>query len=171
LARGLDYYTGIIFEAYYNDKKIMQSSICAGGRYDNLISKFSNHGQIPAIGLSLGIERIVTILENKQKYLFTKNNIDVYVASIGKDMLNERIKLCSLLRKYNISTMMSYLENPKMKTQFDDIFNYQVKYMIVIGADEIQSGKIKIKNISTKKEEIFDREQGINKLKELVSHQ
>lgn len=168
LARGLDYYSGIIFEAYYLDKDIMGTSICAGGRYDNLIGKFSNHGQIPAVGISLGIERIATILENT-KFSIPKNNIDVYVASIGEGMLNERIKLCSLLRKQNISTMMSYLGNPKMRTQFDDVFNYDAKYMVIIGQEEMKSEVIKIKTIATKVEETFNLNDGVNKLKGLIS--
>lgn len=167
LARGLDYYTGIIFEAYYKDNNIMPSSICAGGRYDNLIGKFSNQGEIPAIGLSLGIERIAAIFENT-KIVDNSRKVKVYVSSIGKDMLNERIKLCNELRKCDIATMMSHIENPKMAAQFDDVFNNDIKYMIVIGRDEINSGKIKIKKIDSRAESTHDREDGINILKNLL---
>jgi histidyl-tRNA synthetase len=168
LVRGLDYYTGIIFEGYYTDKLIMPTSICAGGRYDNLIGKFSNHGKIPAVGLSLGVERIVTILENTGLFKFPLKSADVYVASVGKNILNDRIKLCGELRKLNISTMMSHLENPKMKSQFSDVFTLGIKFMVVIGPDEVKSGKIRIKVIDSRSEEVYDRDVGINKLKQLI---
>lgn len=61
LARGLDYYTGLIFEIVLTDKKCELGSISGGGRYDNLIGMFSQH-QIPSVGGSLGIERLFTIL-------------------------------------------------------------------------------------------------------------
>lgn len=165
LARGLDYYTGIIFEAYYLDKNIMSSSICAGGRYDNLIGKFSNKGDIPAIGISLGVERIVTILENiTSSKLKSETKIKVYVASIGKELLLERIKLCNILRQNNVSTMISHLKDPKMKSQYDDVFSKNIPYMIIIGPREILSNTIKIKNMNLRTEETFDREEGIKKI-------
>lgn len=64
LARGLDYYTGLIYEIVLTDKKMEIGSISGGGRYDNLIGMFCNH-QIPSVGGSLGIERIFAILESK----------------------------------------------------------------------------------------------------------
>lgn len=66
LARGLDYYTGVIYEIVLTDKKTELGSISGGGRYDNLIGMFCQH-QIPAVGGSLGIERIFTILEQNYK--------------------------------------------------------------------------------------------------------
>ena len=160
LARGLDYYTGIIYEAYYNDSNVMQSAICAGGRYDNLIGVFSNQGQIPAIGLSLGIDRIVRILEEKH-FDISDSSKKVYVCSIGKNMVPDRVKLCTELRKRDVCAIMSYLENPKMKSQFDDVFNNKIEYMVIIGESEIKQGLIKIKTISSKLEETFDRDKGI----------
>lgn len=66
LARGLDYYTGVIYEIVLTDKKTELGSISGGGRYDNLIGMFCQH-QIPAVGGSLGIERLFTILEQNYK--------------------------------------------------------------------------------------------------------
>lgn len=66
LARGLDYYTGVIYEIVLTDKTTELGSISGGGRYDNLIGMFCQH-QIPAVGGSLGIERLFTILESKYK--------------------------------------------------------------------------------------------------------
>jgi histidyl-tRNA synthetase len=164
LARGMDYYTGIIYEAVYLDKSIMSSSIAAGGRYDKMIGKLSNHCDIPAIGLSIGLERIVKIIEETSKNFCQKKNPSVYVASIGASdkVINERIKLCSELRNKGLTVAMSNKANPKMAAQFDTVFNQVIKFMIIIGEREISAGQIKIKEISTRKESIYNRSEGID---------
>src|SRR5690606_36794605 len=99
LARGLDYYNGLILKVQYNDRSIISSSISAGGRYDDLLSRLSNNrfGKIPAIGLSIVIERIVVILKN-QRQLETIKPATVYVGAVGKNMLDEMVKMCLPLR-------------------------------------------------------------------------
>jgi histidyl-tRNA synthetase len=83
LARGLDYYTGLIYEIVLTDKTTELGSISGGGRYDNLIGMFSQY-QIPSVGGSIGIERLFTILEGKFKDKVKQNACEVLVASIGK---------------------------------------------------------------------------------------
>ncbi len=164
LARGMDYYTGIIFEAVYLDKSVMSSSIAAGGRYDKMIGKLGKHSDIPAIGLSVGLERIVKIIQKTDDNYCQKRSPCIYVASIGGSdkVINERIKLCSELRDKGLMVSMSNKTNPKMALQFDTVFNCGIKYMIVIGEREIDSGQIKIKEISTKKETTYNRYEGID---------
>jgi histidyl-tRNA synthetase len=163
LARGMDYYTGIIYEAVYLDKSIMPSTIAAGGRYDKMIGKLSNQGDIPAIGLSIGLERIVRIIEQTNNNFCKKNKPDIYVASIGSSdkVLTERIKLCSELRDLGLNVTMSNKSNPKMASQFNTVFSNDIKYMIIIGDREIDAGQIKIKEIATKIETTFNREEGL----------
>lgn len=166
LARGMNYYTGIIFEAVYLDKSIMPSSIAAGGRYDKMIGKLGNHSDIPAIGLSVGLERIVKIIQKTNEKFCQKINPSVYVASIGGSdkVINERIRLCSELRNKGLTVVMSNKTNPKMALQFDTVFNQNIKFMIVIGEREIDADQIKVKEISIKKETVFDRSEGIDYL-------
>jgi histidyl-tRNA synthetase len=163
LSRGLDYYTGLIYEATYNDKSIMDSSIAAGGRYDGLVAALSNKKNISAIGLSIGIERIVTIMEKIGKKP-TIDNAIVYVATVGKDMTRERVKLVMELRKAGISTDMSYSNNPKMARQFETVFENQIPFMIVIGENEIKNGTVMLKNIRTEKQTEYTREDAIKLL-------
>jgi histidyl-tRNA synthetase len=167
LSRGMDYYTGIIFEATYNDKSIIDNTICAGGRYDNMIGKFSNQGNIPAIGLSIGVERIASILEKMGQFIKPRKS-DIYVASIGADMLQERIKLCCELRNMGFKVMMSQLANPKMRPQFDDVFNNNIPYMIVIGSNEIKDNKLMIKDVVDKSQASYDKNEGIVFLKGIL---
>jgi len=151
LIRGLDYYTGLIFEAHYIDKALMPSSIAGGGRYDNMLGLLSKHTYIPAIGLSIGIERIVTILEETNKALIqTLTEIDtpyVFVAGVGKDTLKHRILFCTKCRNLGINTAMSYQRNPKMGNQLNTVFENNIPFMIIIGENEINSNTVTIKDI------------------------
>ncbi len=83
LARGLDYYTGLIFQIVLTDKTSQLGSISGGGRYDNLIGMFSQH-QIPSVGGSIGIQRLFTILEGKYKDKVKQNACEMLVATVGK---------------------------------------------------------------------------------------
>jgi histidyl-tRNA synthetase len=151
LARGLDYYTGLIYEAEYKNSEMMSSSIAAGGRYDTMIESMGNIKHVPAIGISFGIERLVTILE--QHSTFKKKSIvpHVFVASIGKNMTFERIKVCSELRQRHLIPEMLYTKNPKMRSQLNQVFD-RIQWMIVFGERELKAGTLKLKNIHLKTE-------------------
>lgn len=101
LARGLDYYTGLIFQIVLTDKRYETGSISGGGRYDNLIGMFSQH-QIPSVGGSIGIERLFTILEQKYKNKVKKNASEVLVATIGKVDVCQKLAVLSELWAGNI---------------------------------------------------------------------
>jgi len=160
LARGLDYYTGLIYEATYNDKNIMESSIAAGGRYDNLLKKFSNQESVNAIGMSLGIERLVTIIEN-DNFNFDFPNPQVYIVGIGKNMMKYKLKLCAKFRNIGIYPEMSYRKEI-MKEAISNAIIKKIKFMIIIGEDEVNRNTIKIKDIELRKEIEYLYDDGIN---------
>ena len=101
LARGLDYYTGLIYEVILTDRNI--GSISGGGRYDELVGMFSGR-QIPSVGVSFGVERIFSILEENYKKDLTirESETEVLVASIGKNMTKDRLRLVNELWKAGI---------------------------------------------------------------------
>lgn len=101
LARGLDYYTGIIFEIVLTDKTKELGSISGGGRYDNLIGMFCSH-QIPSIGGSIGIERLFNILEEKYAAKVKQNACEVLVATVGKVPMEAKLNILSKLWALNI---------------------------------------------------------------------
>lgn len=101
LARGLDYYTGLIYEIALTDKTTELGSISGGGRYDNLIGMFSQY-QIPSVGGSIGIERLFTILEGRFKDKVKQNACEVLVASIGKVEVKEKLAVLAELWNSNI---------------------------------------------------------------------
>lgn len=155
LARGLDYYTGVIYEAVLTDPTVAVGSIAAGGRYDNLVGMFSPSGtQVPCVGVSIGIERVFTIMEARAKAQgsFKKPGVSVLVASVGKGMTVARLKVCAALWKAGLSAETLYSENPKMGVQFDKAFEQGIPFMIVLGEDEVSRHTAKVKNLATKEE-------------------
>ncbi len=148
LARGLDYYTGVIYEIVLVDGTSQVGSISAGGRYDNLVGMFSSTGiQTPCVGVSIGVERVFTIIEKRAAELniLQSPTIQVYIASIGAGMIAHRMKIANLLWKANISAEYSSKESPKLKPQLDDVLERGIPYMIVFGDDEIKKGTVKVK--------------------------
>lgn len=113
LARGLDYYTGLIYEAVLTDTNRV-GSIAGGGRYDGLVGMFSGK-QIPAVGVSIGIERVFAILEEKSKedYIIRPTETQILIAQIGKNLVEERFKIMNDLWALGIKCETLYQENPK----------------------------------------------------------
>ncbi|KAL0239742.1 hypothetical protein GEMRC1_009850 [Eukaryota sp. GEM-RC1] len=163
LARGLDYYTGIVVEAKLLDEKGKYSggSIAGGGRYDHLLgSFFRNPRIIPAVGMSIGIERIFDL----KKELYKKSRLEdktplvsVYVgspqASQGRQYLLERIKIATLLWQNDISAVYS----PKEKHRWDDQTKFfktnHIPLVILIGEDELSRGCVAVKTIAAEVQE------------------
>jgi histidyl-tRNA synthetase len=175
LARGLDYYTGVIYEAVLTDTDRI-GSIAAGGRYDNLVGMFSNK-QVPAVGVSIGIERIFTILEEYERQRsqaaglkgeIRKNATNVLVASVGNNMLMNRMKLCKLLWDNNINTEFLYDLNPKPSKQIDFATRNSIPFVVWIGEDEIKNGIVKIKIMDKKEEIIATNTQFIDTIIKLI---
>jgi histidyl-tRNA synthetase len=148
LARGLHYYTGIIFEAMYNSKEIMDLTIASGGRYDKMIGKFSNTGDVPAIGLSLGIERLSKIIN--ETYVQRTLQYDVYVATIGAISVVKRMMVVSKLRMLGNIVAYSHHASPKMREHLDFALDNNIPYMIIIGENEVKNNLLTLKTLSTK---------------------
>merc|ERR1719481_1761329 len=128
LARGLDYYTGVIYEAVLcGDAKdeageeIRVGSVAGGGRYDGLVGMFDPKGRsVPCVGVSIGIERLFSIMEanmNRDKQAVRTVDTQVYVISAQKNLLEERMRVVGELWSADIKTEHSYKKNPKMLNQ------------------------------------------------------
>lgn len=145
LARGLDYYTGLIYEVVIEGSKV--GSVGAGGRYDNLAGMFGST-EIPCIGLSIGIERIFVLLEEKYKKAgraIRENETQFLVATIGKDLAEHKIELISQLWKNGMKAEMLYEPAPKPQKQLTFALEGQIPYILWLGEDEIKNGIVKIK--------------------------
>ena len=144
LARGLDYYTGVIFEAILIGGSV--GSISGGGRYDELVGMFSGK-QIPSVGVSIGIERVFNILEEQAKHDATirQNQTEVFVATIGAGMLPHKLKLVNELWEANLKAEYIYNEKPKPQKQLGYALENQIPYTLWIGEDEIKKNVINVK--------------------------
>ena len=141
LARGLSIYTGTVFEFFDQDKRLT-CSLGGGGRYNKIITDFISDGNVyPAVGLSFGLEPIYTII--KEKYS-NENLIDVYIIPMDTEL--ECIKLADSLRKNNINVLVE-LNKRKVKKCFEYANKENIKYVIVVGSNEIENSTYTIKNM------------------------
>ena len=134
-----------------------------------MIGMFSGK-QIPAVGVSIGIERIFNILEKHYKDDDNLRSIytEVLVCAAGKDLTKERFKIVNELWDNGIKAEILYYENPRMDKQLDYGLKNKIPFLIFIGENELKENKIKIKCLANSKELLIDREkmiEEINKLK------
>ena len=167
LARGLDYYTGLIYETVLTDTDKV-GSISGGGRFDNLVGMFSGK-QIPAVGVSIGIERIFNILEEKYKNSPDIRSVEteVFVAVIGKNLTKERFKVLNELWESGINAEILYNENPRMDKQMDYVINNKIPFMVFIGENELKENKLKIKCMAIGNEIMVERGKLVKEVKKL----
>ena len=158
MVRGLDYYTGIIMEAQFGDKQVANQygSIAGGGRYDKLVSGLRDreHEKYPCVGASLGFERIFSFLKNT-KGVNVGVSTDVLICELsGKDgpklgLYKERL---SLLNELRANTSMNVEIMNKICPSFRDQVNYaedrEIKWMIIIGDDEIKNDTVNLRRLT-----------------------
>lgn len=146
LARGISYYTGMIFEVVLTDGDFT-GSIAGGGRYDGLIGMFGKE-DIPAAGISLGLERILFVMEARE--MFPKNiekrSADVLVAQFNKESLLQNISLANFLRSAGIRVLI-YPQADKLGKQFAYADQIGVEWVLILGESEIAENKITLKNM------------------------
>lgn len=163
LARGQEYYTGNVFEVY--DKSgYLTSSIGGGGRYDNMITEFINDGEIyPAVGVSFGLSSLYEILKTRDEFN-NKNNIDLYV--IPMNTFETSFKITNKLRNLGINTLLE-LEDKKIKKCLDYANKENIKFVLIIGEDEVKNNQLSLKNMETGETTNIDM-NNLTKIKELV---
>ncbi|PUU74699.1 hypothetical protein B9Z19DRAFT_1092163 [Tuber borchii] len=176
LARGLDYYTGIIYEVVTeasappagkstqsqqapisddpdadrsNDDSIGIGSIAAGGRYDELVGMFANNakGRVPCVGISFGVDRIFSITKARMTGEVRGNEVEVYVMAFGTGLLKERMEVCRILWDAGIKAEFMYKNKPKLPQQFTGAEKNGVPFAVVLGENELKEGKVKIKEM------------------------
>lgn len=159
LARGLSYYTGIIFEAILLDNEIGVGSIAAGGRYDNLIGMFCVDKQIPSVGGSIGIERLFAIMEARTTEDYQKTN-DLHTIIIllesktdekmNNELYNVGLKIMNKYWKNGISCEISQKTNLPLKDQLTNAIKRDPKNVMIIGETELRRETVLIKNVKNK---------------------
>ncbi|KAK7571936.1 hypothetical protein V9T40_014408 [Parthenolecanium corni] len=171
LARGLDYYTGLIYEVVLESRRKDESvgSVAAGGRYDSLVGMFdAKKRNVPCVGISLGVERLFSVIEAKNAKEKTRVRVvdtQVYVASAQKNLVEERMKICRELRTNQINAEQPLKKNPKLLQQLQYCEDQLVPYAVIVGEGELERGVVKIRNISTREECEVPRSDLVSELK------
>uniref|UniRef100_A0A7I4YJ25 histidine--tRNA ligase n=1 Tax=Haemonchus contortus TaxID=6289 RepID=A0A7I4YJ25_HAECO len=181
LARGLDYYTGAIYEAVVpkalegvsleangEEQKglpVGVGSVAAGGRYDELVGNFmapsgtkgkEKRQDVPCVGVSFGIERLFAIMEAKmqiEQLQVRTTETEIYIASAQKNLLQERMKLCKTLWDEGFKVELAYKANPKLLTQLQYCEDRLIPLVLIVGERELQDGVVKLRNVKTRVEQ------------------
>ena len=156
MVRGLEYYTGPIYETVVEEPKI--GSITGGGRYDELIGSFSKQGY-PATGTSFGIERIIDVMEEFDMFPTTvrKTVTQALVTVFDADLAQESLKLATLLRQSGIRTEV-YSRPTRLSTQIKYADTKGIPYAVILGSDELEAGSVAIRNLASREQQIIPRE-------------
>ncbi|GLD62765.1 histidine--tRNA ligase, cytoplasmic isoform X1 [Lates japonicus] len=173
LARGLDYYTGVIYEAVLTqagvapvsnetqqgapaEESVSVGSVAGGGRYDGLVGMFDPKGRkVPCVGVSIGIERIFSIMEQKAEASAEKvrtTEVQVMVASAQKNLLEERLKLVTELWDAGIKAEVMYKKNPKLLSQLQHCEESGIPLVAILGEQELKDGVVKLRVVATREE-------------------
>lgn len=143
LSRGLDYYTGTVYEAYLKDSKI-KSAVVGGGRYDEIIGKFvEEEVKIPAVGLSFGIDAIIEALKDQEE---CESIVDVLVIPVGKT--EEALEATSYLREVEINADTDLIGRGISKN-LDYANSKGIPYTVIIGEKEVKANKVTLKDMKS----------------------
>lgn len=154
IARGLDYYTGLIFETTFNSDPEF-GSVCSGGRYDQLI-KGVDGKPLPTIGVSIGLDRLFAAMESIDLIPRIKTTTQAFIVNFGNEYLGEYLRLATELRANGISVEISS-DASKLKKQFRCADTKGIPMVIVMGPDELSQGNVVVKNMSKGLQETVER--------------
>lgn len=150
IARGLDYYTGVIYETFLSELPGI-GSVCSGGRYDNLAELFTSQ-QLPGVGASLGLDRLVAALEDLGKLQASRTPARVLVTVMDGDRMGDYLALARSLRADGIATEV-YPAAAKFQKQMKYADAKGFEYAIIAGSQEFEQGLWNVKNLATGEQE------------------
>ena len=159
LARGLEIYTGSVWEIFDKTMKF-KSALGAGGRYDKIITNFLHNGnEYPAIGMSFGLEPIYELLRQKEEEKIIKYDVYVYAFNTNKNLF----EISEFLRNNNLR-VLTELNNIKLKKAMNIANRENIKYVVIIGEDELKCNSVSLKNMISGEQEIVKIDELVNKI-------
>ena len=166
MVRGLEYYTGPIYETVVEKPKI--GSITGGGRYDELIGSFSKQS-FPATGTSFGIERIIDVMEEFDMFpsAVGKTVTQVLMTVFDDELMETSLKLATLLRQGGVRTEV-YFRPAKLSTQLKYADAKGIPYAVILGSDELAAGNAAVRDLASREQENVPLDKVVERLKQLI---
>ena len=162
IARGLDYYTGTVYETFLNKYRQL-GSVCSGGRYDNL-SEYYTDKKMPGVGISIGLTRLFfQLTDNKIIEAENRAISKVMIVSMVDDF-SKSIEVATKLREKGINTQV-YTDKTKIKNQFKYANKLNIPYVIIIGEDEVRDNTVSLKNMETGEQVVMNIDEVIEKIR------
>jgi histidyl-tRNA synthetase len=161
IARGLDYYTGTVFEIYVHGLGA-QKQISGGGTY-NLIELFGGEN-VESTGFAFGFDRVMEALKKQEKSIEAEGSVEVFVAAIKEDLKLKAFEIAQKLRKNGIATDVD-LVGKKLKKILSHADNTGIKYVVLVGARDLEEGKVTVKDMASGEQETVDLETIASHLK------
>ncbi len=162
IARGLDYYTGTVYETMLLDHPEI-GSVCSGGRYDNLAGYYIDK-PLPGVGISIGLTRLFYVLSEQQLLNDARRAApaDVMIFPMTED-LSAAIKLATSFRARGVRTQL-YTENKKFKAKIQYADRLGVRFAVFLGEDEISAGTVSLKDLSTGEQRALSQEEAAGRI-------
>jgi histidyl-tRNA synthetase len=158
LMRGLEYYTGLVFELSLGGTV----SCGGGGRYDNLIGKIGGR-PVEAIGFSLGLDRILEVMKEKNLFTESESRADVMVANVDDTVMGDVISISKKLREKGIPVQMN-LTDRYLSKQLEFANSQKIRYVVIVGRDEVKKKKFKLRDMKSETQKEMSLEQIIREL-------
>lgn len=146
IVRGIDYYTGFVFETVVKGNEDL-GSVCGGGRYDTLVKLYGGE-DLPAVGFAFGVDRLLEIADKGGTYF----PVQVYVAPVSDEVRDSALKICVDLRRQNIGCETDVMSR-SLKKQFDYVNVKKIPFCIVVGPKELKENCVVVRDMSSGKEE------------------
>ncbi|WP_077367179.1 histidine--tRNA ligase [Anaerosalibacter sp. Marseille-P3206] len=156
IARGLDYYTGTVYETFLDEYPDI-GSVCSGGRYDDLAEYYTKQ-KLPGVGISIGLTRLFYQLREANIIKTKWNNLTKVLIIPMEGCQEEGIKIGNILRSYDINTQI-YLEGGKVGKKFNYADKLDIPYVIIIGSEEIKNEKVTLRQMDTGEQIMYSIEE------------
>ncbi|TSC67443.1 MAG: histidyl-tRNA synthetase [Parcubacteria group bacterium Gr01-1014_66] len=157
IVRGLEYYTGIIFEVVLTDSPEM-GSIFSGGRYDNLVSQFTGQN-ISAVGASIGIDRLFASMEKLGVSKKQQTLTQALVLNLSVELVSDYLKMAQQLRDANINTSFYLGDDTSFQAQLAYAVKKEIPFVIIYGEEEKKKGVVAVKNLRTREQKEIKKEK------------
>ena len=165
ICRGLDYYTGTVYETFLNDLPSI-GSVCSGGRYDNLTGRYTKQA-LPGVGASLGLDRLLAAMEELKLLPKVSTPAPVFVAQFAADRLGDYQRIARLLRSHGIGCEV-YPDAKKLGAQFQYAEKRGFQVALIAGPDEFDKGEWKVKDLAKREEQSMKESELVDAIRRII---